>query len=116
MTKSHMADWIYACNACAVACNFCAASCLAEDNVKAMATCIALDIDCAAMCQLAAAAMSRQSTNAAANCGLCATLCAACATECVKHSMEHCQRCADACRSCVRECQRIAQETSSGAH
>ena len=47
-------DCIAACHACAVACNHCAAACLQEDDVKMMAGCIALDIDCAAICRVAA--------------------------------------------------------------
>lgn len=40
---------IDACNACAVACDHCAAACLQEADVKSMARCIALDMDCAAI-------------------------------------------------------------------
>ena len=49
---------IEACNSCAVACNHCAASCLYEPDVKMMARCIALDMDCAAIGALAMAAMA----------------------------------------------------------
>ena len=52
---------IEACNECAIACNHCAMACLKEDNVKMMARCIALDMDCAAICQLAAATIARGS-------------------------------------------------------
>ena len=47
---------IEACNACFVACNHCAASCLREPDVKMMAKCIALDMDCSQACSLAAMA------------------------------------------------------------
>ena len=40
-------DAIEACHRCADACDHCAAACLLEDDVKAMARCVALDIDCA---------------------------------------------------------------------
>lgn len=99
---------IDACNACAVACNHCAASCLQEQDVKAMARCIALDIDCAEICLLAAAAMSRGSEQAKAICTACAEVCRVCGDQCARHPMEHCQRCAQACRRCAEECSRMA--------
>ncbi|WP_291126207.1 four-helix bundle copper-binding protein [Hydrogenophaga sp.] len=55
MSHETYAACIEACNACAAACNHCAASCLAEQEVKMMAKCIALDIDCVEICQLASA-------------------------------------------------------------
>jgi hypothetical protein len=99
---------IEACNACAVACNHCAASCLQEQNVKMMARCIALDIDCAAICALAAGAMARGSETAKAICAACAEVCRTCGDECAKHSMDHCQECAQACRRCEEECRKMA--------
>ena len=99
---------IEACNACFVACNHCAASCLQESDVKMMAKCIALDMDCAAICSVAAGAMARGSMHAKAICALCADICQACGDECAKHSMEHCQQCAKACRKCAEECRKMA--------
>lgn len=55
MSHENFAACIEACNACATACDHCAAACLAEDDAKAMARCIALDIDCAQLCRLAPA-------------------------------------------------------------
>lgn len=97
-----------ACHACAVACNHCAASCLHEQDVKMMARCIALDVDCAAICQLAAAAMARGSEHANAICALCADICQSCGDECAKQDMEHCQQCAKACHQCAQECRKMA--------
>lgn len=67
---------IEACNACFLASNHCAASCLQESDVKMMAKCIALDMDCAGICSVAAGAMARGSTHAKA--------CRKCADECRK--------------------------------
>src|SRR4051812_22439675 len=61
MASSPYAACIEACNACALACDRCAAACLEEDDPKPMARCIALDIDCAALCRLAAGFMGRDS-------------------------------------------------------
>lgn len=99
---------IEACNACAVACNHCAASCLQEPDVRMMARCIALDIDCAQICALAAGAMARGSEHAKAICALCADICQTCGDECAKHRMDHCQECAQACRRCAEECRKMA--------
>jgi hypothetical protein len=75
-----------------------------------MAACIALDLDCAAICRMSASYMSRESRFAIRLCGLCAQVCEACAKECARHPEKHCQVCAKACRSCAEECKRIAHE------
>lgn len=108
MYYQNMMDCIEACNTCAVACNHCAASCLQEDEVKKLARCIALDIDCAQTCALAAAVMSRASDRAKAICGVCADICQLCADECAKHKVQHCQDCAVACRECAQQCRQVA--------
>ncbi|MGQ3122504.1 MULTISPECIES: four-helix bundle copper-binding protein [Variovorax] len=107
---SHETDsaCIEACNQCAIACNHCAIACLKEDNVKMMARCIALDMDCAAICQLAAAAIARGSEHKKEICELCADICEACAEECAKHKAPHCQSCATACRACAVACLEMA--------
>lgn len=97
-----------ACNSCAVACNHCAASCLHEKDIKMMAKCVALDIDCAHICALAAAAMARGSEHAKAICKLCADICQSCGDECTRHDMAHCQQCAKACHHCAQECRKMA--------
>lgn len=102
------ADCIAACNACAVACHHCAASCLQEADVKSMARCIGLDLDCAQVCQLAVALMAGGSEHAPALCRVCAQVCRSCGDECARHSADHCQQCAEACRRCAEECERMA--------
>jgi len=100
---------IQACNDCAVACDHCASACLGEQDVKTLARCISLDLDCAEVCRAAAALMSRGSEFAAEFCETCAQICDLCAEECEKHSkMEHCRACAQACRRCAEECRRMA--------
>ena len=99
---------IEACDACADACDNCAASCLHEADVQSMTRCIALDIDCAQVCRLAAAMMSRGSEFASLLCRDCAQICEVCAEECSRHPMEHCQRCAQACRDCASLCRHMA--------
>src|SRR4051794_1322620 len=107
MQQQHFASCIEACNDCADACDMCAAACLQEQDVKAMARCIALDVDCAQLCRVAAGMMARGSEAAAIVCQTCADLCDMCAEECSKHPMQHCQECSAACRRCAAECRQM---------
>ena len=113
MAHSQYATCIEACNICATACDHCAAACLSEKDPKPMARCIALDIDCAAVCRLAPGFMARDSKQAALICGVCADVCEACAAECGNHDMQHCKDCAEACRRCAAECRRMAEQARS---
>ena len=61
MAHQQFQSCIEACNDCADACDHCAAACLQEQDVKMMARCIALDVDCAQICRLAASFMARGS-------------------------------------------------------
>jgi hypothetical protein len=109
MSHEQMRSCIDACNECALECEHCAAACLGEQDVKMLARCIALDLECAEVCRTATILMARGSERAAEFCRLCADFCDACAEECERHRhMEHCARCADACRRCAEECRRMA--------
>lgn len=69
-----------------------------------------LDRDCATICLIAAALMTRNSDYAKQICNLCAEICEACAQECEKHTdMNHCQKCAQACRNFAEECRKIVK-------
>lgn len=101
MAHEEFKTCIAACYECATECDHCAVACTNEADPKPMARCIALDLDCAEICRLAASYMGRDGEFAMAVCGDCAEVCEACAAECEKHSMEHCRRCA-AGGSCAR--------------
>jgi|SRR4051794_8632150 hypothetical protein len=110
MSHDEMRSCIDACNECALECEHCANACLNEPDVKMLARCITLDLDCAEICRTATIFMARGSESAAAFCQLCADICEDCAEECERHQhMEHCARCAEACRRCARECRRMAE-------
>src|SRR2546423_145237 len=98
---------IEACLQCASACNYCASSCLREADVSAMARCVQLDMECAAICYASAQLMSLGSEQTMMLCTLCADLCDACGAECEKHNNEHCRSCALACRTCAEECRKM---------
>lgn len=101
-------ECIEACLKCAPICNHCASSCTQEPDVKMMAKCIQLDMECAAVCYTAAQLMSLGSEKAKEICGICADLCSACADECSKHETEHCKECAEACKQCADMCRNMA--------
>ena len=104
MSHEKHQNCIDACNACGALCDHCSVACLNESDATAMARCIQLDMDCAAICRLAAGYMARGSEFAKDICDCCAKVCSACADECAKHQMEHCQKCAEACRKCAEAC------------
>lgn len=108
MSHAEFASTIATCYDCAAACDHCATACLQEPDPKAMARCIALDLDCADLCRLSAAFMARGSDFAKEICTLCAKVCEECGAECAKHQVEHCQACAAACRRCAEACRRMA--------
>ena len=92
---------------CAALCNHCASSCLQEKDVKMIALCIQMDMECSVLCYAAAQLMSIGSSKSMDICKLCAEVCTACADECSKHDNEHCKECADACRKCAEECKKM---------
>jgi len=108
MTAVLHLPFIEVASACATACHHCAATCLGADEPKPMAQCIALSIDCAAMCQLAAAAVARGSEVVKVLATACAAVCDRCAAECALHATTQCQRCAEACRRCAHACREMA--------
>jgi hypothetical protein len=79
-----------------------------EENVKMMAQCIRLDMECAAICYAAAQVMSLGGKKAKALCLICADICQQCANECAKHDNEHCRECAEECKRCAEECAKMA--------
>lgn len=108
MSHENYEHCLEACHECLVACEHCATACLAEEDVKMMARCIALDRSCADICGLAEREMARGSEFAERVCQLCAEICDACGEECARHKMDHCQQCAEACRRCAEACREMA--------
>jgi hypothetical protein len=89
---------------CASVCNNCYQACLHEPEVKMMTTCIALDRECATICEITAGALARRSAYATQYISLCAEICQACHEECAKHNNEHCRQCAATCKECADLC------------
>lgn len=125
MPHEQFRSCIDACQSCATACDHCAAACLSEPDLGSLARCIALDLDCAQICRVAAGFMARGSDLSQELCRTCAEVCDACADECTRHEMDHCRACAEACRRCAEECRRMPtaaaqevrpRETGASAH
>jgi hypothetical protein len=102
-------ECIDACISCAVVCERCANDCLYERDASAMAECVRLDRDCAAICWTAAGFLSRGSRFMDDICRQCAIICEACADECARHEYEHCMICARAARKCAVACREMIQ-------
>ena len=79
-----------------------------EEDVKMMAACIRLDMECAAICYATAEVMGLGGKKAKELCLVCADICQQCANECARHKNEHCRECAEICKSCAEECSRMA--------
>ena len=117
MSHEKFQSCIEACNECATTCSHCATSCLHESDVKNLAHCVQLDLECAAICRSAAELMSLGSSYAQKLCAICADICDACAAECEKHShLEHCKACAEACKRCAEECRSMSKQGAAVMH
>lgn len=121
MAHELFASSIQACYACADACDHCAVACLDElgrsfsdAEPNALVPCIALDIDCADACRMAAAYLARDSEQVSAACEFCAQVCEACAAHCAVHDFAHCRHCAEACRRCADACRSLIKPPPSG--
>jgi hypothetical protein len=109
MTEPTFDGCVAACHACADACERCVAGSLRADEVRPLARCIALAIDAAQACRVAASFITRASDIAADVCLLAAEACERCAEQCARHPAEHCRACAAACRCCAQECRAAAR-------
>ncbi len=93
---------------CVAACNYCASACLKEDDVKMMAKCISLDMDCAEICRTTGILLARDSAHGKHMLKECIEICEACSKECSNHQNEHCQACSKACTECAEACKTAA--------
>lgn len=103
------------CYSCAQTCTSCADACLAEDNVRSLAQCIRLNLDCADVCNITGRMATRRTGSdeemIRRMLDACAAACRLCGDECEKHASmhEHCRICAEACRRCMNACQEAGQ-------
>lgn len=103
--EASMSEAIQSALNCVRACEMCAIACLQEKEVDMLRECIRLNMDCAAICELSAKFMIRESRFHVDICRLCADICQACAEECDRHQhMSHCKECSKTCRECAEAC------------
>jgi len=99
------------CYDCAQTCASCADASLAEDDVKMLARCIRLNLDCTDMCAATGAIATRhlliESAMLREILAACALTCRRCEEECLKHASHHahCRVCAEVCASCRKACE-----------
>jgi uncharacterized membrane protein len=101
---------IDACLNCLQSCVSCANSDLAEDDFEEMRRCIAIDQNCADICDVTARVLSRPAFSddfvVHRLLQACVRVCTLCAEECHKHAHHHrhCAICEKACLACVYAC------------
>ncbi|MFS2280612.1 four-helix bundle copper-binding protein [Microbacterium sp. OR21] len=101
---------IDACTECEQACTACSDACLREDMVAELVACIRKNADCADICAVTSAVLTRQTAPDIATIRTlleaCRTACASCAAECEQHAEmhEHCRVCAESYRRCEQAC------------
>lgn len=116
LDATDLAAAIDACLTCVQTCTSCADADLAEEDVDAMRSCIALDQTCADVCAVTARVLSRPAhSNHVVTHRLlqaCVRACTDCADECGRHAEHHrhCAICAKACRVCVGACNVLLED------
>jgi hypothetical protein len=107
---SQVAAAIDACLNCVQACTSCADADLAEEQVEGLRTCIALDQNCADVCDVTARVLSRvahwDQFVVERSLQACVRVCTTCARECSLHAAHHrhCAICEKVCLACVDAC------------
>ena len=97
------------CQHCATSCHATVAHCLEKGGKHADPRHIALLLDCAAICETAAASMAHQSSVHSTICAACADVCRACEQSCRAMGDDRVMKeCAEACRKCAESCEKMA--------
>jgi hypothetical protein len=107
---AEVAAAIDACLDCVQSCTTCADADLVEPDVEELRDCVALDHNCADVCDLTARLLSRAAPwdpfVIHRVLQACVRVCEACAEECARHAAHHvhCAICERVCRVCVQAC------------
>jgi hypothetical protein len=107
---AEVAAAIDACLNCVQACKSCGDADLAEEDVADMRRCVALDEQCADVCDVTARLLSQPAFwdefVVHRLLQACLRVCTNCAEECALHAAHHrhCAICERVCRACVRAC------------
>jgi hypothetical protein len=107
---AEVAAAIDACLDCVQACTSCADADLVEEGIDELRSCIALDQNCADVCDVTARVLSRTAHwdrfVVHRLLQACVRACTSCAEECARHAdhHRHCALCAKSCLACVQAC------------
>jgi len=110
---SEVAAAIDACFDCVQACRSCADADLGEEDIGDVHRCVALDQQCADVCDVTARVLSAPGAwNEFVVHRLlqaCVRVCTNCAEECARHAAHHrhCAICEQVCRVCIQACSRL---------
>jgi hypothetical protein len=99
---------ISACIECAKACNKCFKACLEKDNINELKDALSVLVDCAEICYVTAAYMSKDNIFSLELSSSCAELCDKCADICEIYEDLHCQASVKACKQCSLECKALS--------
>jgi hypothetical protein len=103
-----IAACIEACRTCALTCRTMAMThCLESGGRHTEPPHFRLMMDCATICDAAAAFMAHKSQFHYELCGLCSKICEACAASCAQ--LDGMQPCVEACRACAQHCGHMAE-------
>ena len=116
MARESLVETLLAAADCAQVCSICADACLHESHVGNLTRCIAINLDCATVCEATSTLLSRQGIDQpsilVAQVKACIEACRVCAEECERHGglMEHCRVCAAECRRCEAACRELLDQ------
>lgn len=110
MKNSQNEQCIRDCSECSMICAKCAHHCLGMGGEHAGQEHQAIMRDCAEICALAVAFMSRESRHAEHLCKECADVCESCAESCERMADgdKMMTRCAEICRTCAESCRQMS--------
>ncbi len=112
-TTDMMEDCIAECQTCAEICYENFGHCLEKGGKHADPAHLRLLLDCADICQVSAAFMSRGSDYHTITCRACAEVCEACAQSCEAFSDDaEMKGCGEECRRCASSCHAMATMNS----
>lgn len=89
---------------CQAMCKYCFNACLEEEDIRMMARCIKLNVECSEICGITISSVAMDGDFNRELLTVCAEACEKCSAECRKHDKLHCMECAKACEDCARAC------------
>jgi hypothetical protein len=108
--NNEMEQCIQDCLDCFSICKNTLSYCIRQGGEHAELKHLSVMMDCAEICNTAAAFMLSGSTNHALTCGACADICKQCAQSCYAFNDSQMKECADMCTKCAKSCAAMAKK------